>query len=221
MSRKSSSFLFPFSLAFIVSLVVGLSVLYFGYYHPQKEHCRTVMAQISELDQVAPPSEMMIDDSGVQRGKSMNHGSPGKTQGMEIPSKATSPQGKADRSGHDSRMKASLASNKTKPNDNKGKTGSSSQSSQSDYSDDESEGEESFREPAFPKTQSGDSNMEEVSDTDSPPSIDDPEMEENPLLRALKMARERNEKEGDQRSSDSEPPKNPFEFLFNQNDQSE
>ena len=93
-----------------------------------------------------------------------------------------------------------------------------------------------IRGPAFPRDKSERTSMDnenfdndgdedqfsDDSDEEEIPSIDDPEMEDNPLIRALKLAREKQQQEGGNPQHDeNEPKKNPFEFLFNRENQTE
>lgn len=212
MPRKSSSFLYPFFISFIVGVIAGLSALYFGYYRPKLVHYETLIAQATEN----APTSKVTSEGITSAGKSsvISATTPVSTQSANMEtddSQAGLPTTKE---------KESLSSSGTRV-DNR-----SANDSHRKKPDDRSEknttgltikggDEETYhRGPAYPKTESTETDAMSDESKDIP-SIDDPEMENNPLIKALKMAQERQSDASDQ-PVNPESKQNPFEFILNQ-----
>ncbi|MBN1355933.1 hypothetical protein JXA40_06630 [bacterium] len=201
MSRKSFSFLVPFTLAFSVSLALGVSVLYFGFYQPQKSACRAVLSGLAaKPDNPDTPAEksMKMDEMGVERGTSVDF-SPGSPAAGEPVGEISDIGG--DESGQAAVPRRVLQADRESP-DNGGTAG------------------HEYAPPHDHKfSETGDPPSDESPETI--PSVDDPEMQENPLIRALKMAQERKKTGENPGPADGQKSTNPFEFIFNKNSQTE
>jgi hypothetical protein len=235
MARKSFSFLLPLTVSFCVSLTVGLSILYFGFYRSQFNQCKTILAQV----QATKPAEPAIDGKSGQAGDTAKSGDLKIQQKAPI-SQAGNEQLASGNKNEDSgkpkndpkRHNPSGVSNGSakKPGDPKFKPGAGSTRPRNNTripalnskttnkppgSQSESSSKTEIREPAFPRTETSTSENTSSKKQSDAPSMDDPESQDNPLLRALKMARERQSDAGEETSQEKEPSKNPFESLFN------
>lgn len=233
MVNKQTSFLAPFLATFLSVSVLGLCILYFGYYQTRLEHCRGFIVEVQSKPTPEVALSFTVDDTGVNRGIQNNDSqvTPDESSGKE--SKADS--GKKPRSAQkvSTPLKTkteqkrstcgSSGTRKAKPINRKSRRPSQSRKTRFNKTEQDSDHDNEIspvnRGPAFPSSRtdeddSGFSRDEDESDREIP-DINDPEMDDNPLIRALREASKRSQE--NPRDPD-EKPVNPFEAILNNSD---
>jgi len=208
MAKKQTSIFGSFLVTCIGAITLGLLGLYFGYYEKRIQYYQTTIADLQSRptpeisltftvtqEEGASPTSKTISEEVVAKEKTQSQTGKDKSeQKGETASDQTLNEKTASRS----------RPVRTRPN------GSEKSLEQKD--------ELVTRGPAFPRTRQTKSEyqeMEEASDIETRriPDIDDPEMDDNPLIRALREA-SRRQADNPQRDDD-QPPSNPFEAILN------
>ncbi len=219
MSRTSSSFLIPFLMTLVVTLAIGLSWLYFGYYSHNiatytelalNGHDSTVETTFMDTDNPEPgesesPNTLDTDleDPGSEKKPAKTDPVVDSKETLADQKKNDPGEAKKNVSPKNKRTKRPAATNKTS------RERPSSASAQQRASRDNTQSAD--QKPAFPNTRNK---------SDSKEFSGGSEEEDNPLLRALKQAGER-QNNTEQKPDSGDPQKNPFEFLLNKEQQTE
>lgn len=214
MSRRGS-FLFPFLLSLGLSLVTGLSVLYFGIYHPKftqfsvsvdpekvtqelPESGTGTKNKLAATNKIKPPisTEETSDDSIEKRRQAAKER---KTGAMTVKQPANGAMNQTQLDQQESSKPADI--NGKRPGD-----GTRNQSAPPSYTPNPVS--EKAADKSAPSNTAG---------SDENPGSNENSTEDNPLIRALKSASER-QNQGEQKTSeDQESRKNPFDFILNKN----
>lgn len=233
MAKKQTSFLRVFLATAIGTTVLGLIVMYFGYYRtrilsyetyiadmqikptpdadlsaqlPEKEDGgSSISPQAAESDVTEAKKPAVDSTAGSGSGITVTEE---KTEGTENPVQL-------DRNAPADQKPAEKSPPTPQRQRNRPPRRSSVPSG--------GEMEPAERGPAFPKTQPSDTGQTEP---ESPqpeegkqdiPDINDPELDDNPLIRALREASQRQSENPDQQNEEN-PPQNPFEAILNTQD---
>ncbi len=233
----------PFGVSFIVSLVAGLSILYFGFYQKKISAYQSFIAEATADKHIAPSKDFIIDESGIHRGESQNgmmidesgvergtgaepihqKETPSETTpGKNNPDTSVTPNKSADSKSpitttpknadqtdeigakSSGRRPKSPARPKRTPRPPSPKQRTSQITPQKDI-------------PTNPPAESEDNPEINDGQQKDPVHIDDPQMEDNPIIRALKQASE-NQKDLPPEDRPPQTPRNPFEFLLKDDD---
>ena len=231
MADNKSTFLGPFLLTFFGVTVLGLIVMYFGFYQTRIEAYESYVANYDTKTDKSTALEFTVDDSGVTRGESKSpkkEVEPDKKKSVE---KKPDPKKPANKTGDGKKSKVGTSeaddkkSGKTKPINRKTKRPSARRKTrfnqpkpgQKKNSNEEADDDKPVnRGPAFPSSRGNDSDSntdDQTASGNDVPDINDPEMDDNPLIRALRQASEKQKDNPRPRDNDG-PPVNPFEAIL-------
>ncbi len=226
MATKQTSIFNSFIITATGIVTLGLITMYFGYYRVRIQGYQQYIAELqsrptpeialtySVAEQGAPvETEPVADESTMQadqKNKPVDSGEPGSD---------LQPSGEKVKL-YDPAAKPSLSEGTAgaSPSGRKARTRPPRKPKQIP-----DEGDQSVqRGPAFPRTRTNpadDSQGKDVPDNEAEepqkiPDIDDPELDDNPLIRALREASQRQAENPDAGQSE-DPPQNPFEAILN------
>ncbi|MBN1878889.1 hypothetical protein JW823_02165 [bacterium] len=233
MASKQTSVFNSFFVTAAVTIILGLITMYFGYYRIRLQTFQSYIADLQSKPVPDIPLSFSIETTGITEmnpegensGESVNPDEI-KTESSVDPISMGKTAG--DGLGTNSACGAGSSRNGSSNNQNSTKNGNSTsgrsarvrppRKSAPDHPDDI---EPAHRGPAFPRTQpaqtdeqsfdSGENNTEAQTEI---PDIDDPELDDNPLIRALREASKRQAEDPDYEREEN-PPKNPFEAILN------
>ncbi|MCD4653250.1 hypothetical protein K8T06_04885 [bacterium] len=220
MSNKQTTFLGPFLITFTGAIVLGLCILYFGFYQNRIEAFKNYVAEIQTKPTPEINLSFTVDDSGVTRGKSLPEPDVSEKSVKKTEEKSAQNSDNSSISKTGKSRKPNLA----KPVGRRSKKRSKSRKSRLETGRTSSQEESTVtRGPAFPSSRSKPRDAEfdthdekdyESSENDRDiPDINDPEMDDNPLIRALREASQR--QQDNPRPADDNKPTNPFEAILN------
>jgi hypothetical protein len=209
MAKKQTSIFGSFLVTCIGAITLGLLGMYFGYYEKQIQFYQTAIVDlqsrptpeisltftVTQEEEPSTPSEKNPEEV-VNKEKVTS-----KTDnGMSEQKRGVTAYGQKN----DEKIAGRKRPVRTKP-------------SQSDDSLEQKD-EPIQRGPAFPRTRHSESDFDQQVKADDVetrriPDIDDPEMDDNPLIRALREASRR--QADNPPRDDDEPPPNPFEAILN------
>ena len=194
MGKKGSSFLVPYLLSLLISIVVGLSVLYFGFYYPRFSVLdkASVSADAGSIPDKGDPAKADVKSSQESNGSER----PG-TMTKSVLTQKKPHQAKA----------ATQAIPSVQPLSDEPSPVQETTVSESGIDDSEGRQPAGSNPPANAE--------EQPQDSQSTPG----DAEDNPLIKALKAASNKSKQRANNDKPDAEKPKNPFEFIFNQQKQ--
>lgn len=216
MAAKQTSIFGPFIVTAIGGITLGLIVMYFGYYRTRITSYEQYIAEIQSKPTPEISFTFTVKDT-TQPMKLMNKNA---GENQDTPADTTSPADTAEmgESGRNKPMNTPSIPARTAcgrpPRSRKASTGQSADGTGSQYE---------ARGPAYPKTQPQFTEEDQYADHEEPaepppyiPDINDPEMDDNPLIRALREASRRQaENPQDYEYNDESTPRNPFETILN------
>ncbi len=235
MAHKTFSFIVPLSISFFLVTTVGLTGMYFGIYRPAFHKYANVISHGKSQGKItstksADSGKEKSDDTLGSREKSSEapktrSGTSGKiaaTKGKNRKKGLTKPTRRKSSAPKTHAASKSPIQRKAKQHVSKKRNGGKSNEHRSAHTrnreTDEENSESVAREPAFKRSQRDFNEADNEADFES--SAD--ETEENPLMRALRNAKRRKENhDANPDGSEKHKQKNPFDFLFNKNNESE
>jgi len=219
MATKQTSIFVPFLFTFTGSLVIGLCILYFGYYQTRINACNDFIVELNEKPTADVNLSFTVDDSGVTRGKQIKN--PAKPVKPDKSKKQKSKAGTSHIEDNKSINNKSAAKTRKSSKASKKKNAKPSRKlrtrvGQTSKESDSIPSKPVKRGPAFPSSRTSsetDDDFENNSMDNEPMDINDPEMDDNPLIKALREASQK--QQDNPRPSRDSKPKNPFEAIFN------
>jgi hypothetical protein len=216
MAEKQTSVFGPFTITAIGGITLGLIVMYFGYYQTRISSYEQYIVEIQSKPTPEISFTFTVKDTTqpttlFNREMGEDQGTPGETvPAADNPAMEASGQVNASRTPS---IPARTACGRS-PSRRKSSTDPSTDATGSQYQ---------ARGPAYPKTQPRSSEDDHYYDNEEPvepppyiPDINDPEMDDNPLIRALREASRRQaENPQDHDYGDESTPRNPFETILN------
>lgn len=233
MATKQTSFLRVFLATAFGTTVLGLIVMYFGYYRTRILSYETYIADMQNKptpdadwsvrspeneDGASSTSPDAAESDAAESQKPAVDGTASTGSGITVTeekTEGTENPVQLDRKAPADQKPAENAPSASPKQRNRPPRRSSVPSG--------GEMEPAERGPAFPKTQPSDTGQTEP---ESPqpeeekqdiPDINDPELDDNPLIRALREASQRQSENPDRQNEDN-PPQNPFEAILNTQD---
>ncbi|HPQ41359.1 MAG TPA: hypothetical protein PLV45_13380 [bacterium] len=228
MKNKSTSVLGPFFLTFAGVLALGLLAMYYGFYQGRISRYEDYIAELQNQPEPEINLSFQVDDSGVTRGESASSETTSVAESSTGEESSETQRASAAGSGSSevekpvnpgacgsTRTKAARPVAKKAPRPaEKSKVNTAGDRSGTQVEDDE----DINRGPAYPSSRTREDEAEEMAESGDRrdiPDINDPELDDNPLIRALREASRRQDEGGGADDERSDPPKNPFEAILN------
>lgn len=224
MNRKKTSFLGPFVLTFLCVLVIGLFGMYYGYYQGRITRYEQYIAELQSKPDPEINLSFQVDDSGVSRGLSMAETAGEQTESESSETAETGSGDGMETSSVEKPVKmgacGTTQTKVAKPiarKSGQSPVNRSMERSTTQTGDDDDEDTGITRGPAFPSSrQRAEEEEQAASDRGRDiPDINDPELDDNPLIRALREASRHQDENPGYNDNASDPPKNPFEAILN------